>query len=67
MKTTRKVLMVGNSFALSCRSCLPAIGAGFLFPISPEAIPLEPEELPDKTRLAKYRAAAGEALREYRN
>ena len=43
------------------------VWAGFLFPVSPESITLEPEELPDKARLAKYRAAAGEALREYRN
>ncbi len=43
------------------------VWAGFLFDISPEAITFEPAELPDKARRAKYRAAAQQALQEYRN
>jgi len=43
------------------------VWAGFLFGISPEAITFDPAELTDKARLAKYRAAAAQALREYRS
>ena len=42
------------------------VWAGFLFGISPETIAFEPADLPDKARLAKYRDAAAQALREYR-
>ena len=42
------------------------VWAGFLFGISPETITFDPAELTDKARLAKYRAAAAQALREYR-
>ena len=42
------------------------VWAGFLFGISPEAITFDPAELTDKARLAKYRAAAKQALQEYR-
>ena len=42
------------------------VWAGFLFDVSPETITFEPADLPDKARLAKYRAAAAQALREYR-
>ena len=41
------------------------VWAGFLFGISPKTITFEPAELTDKARLAKYRAAADQALREY--
>ena len=41
------------------------VWAGFLFDVSPETITFEPADLPDKARLAKYRAAAAQALREY--
>lgn len=53
-----------NSYGQYLQGC---VWAGFLFKVSPESITFEPSELPDKARLAKYRAAAHQALQEYRD
>ena len=65
-KDSGKVLGVDtihlNRYGQYLQGC---VWAGFLFNISPAAITFEPAELPDKARLAKYRAAAEQALKEY--